>query len=459
MSTIATAPPQVSASSYSETRRHELRKSRMLMVDGNLVSNIRSVEAGACARVYEGGYWGFASSSTTGEAGAREVTELARRNARAMAKFGPRRKLELPNGRYRGEHEFKGKAALSPGECTERLAQIHAWCAAQFKDLKSTRLMAGDEHHRKHVANSEGSDAVASIQRALCYVTFIGEDERGSPVEVTEFLSGKGHLGDLDWSLESIKPQLESLYGHLQAKRSAVAARGGLATVVMGPQLAGILAHEAMGHPCEADLVLGGAVTGDLVGQQVASELVTMVDFAHTYEGEETVIPVYCDDEGTPARDAVLIKEGRLTEFMNSLETAARLGIKPTGSARAYAPNDEPLVRMRNTAILPGASKLQDMIAGIEDGYLLLRTGNGQADSTTEFMFAISLGYEVKGGKLGRAIRDTTISGSAIKVLQSVDAVSNDMHWNSGGYCGKKQPMVVSMGGPAIRARVHMGGE
>jgi TldD protein len=40
-----------------------------------------------------------------------------------------------------------------------------------------------------------------------------------------------------------------------------------------------------------------------------------------------------------------------------------------------------------------------------------------------------------------------------------VDAVSNDMHWNSGGYCGKKQPMVVSMGGPAIRARVHMGGE
>src|SRR5688572_24733693 len=209
MSTIATAPPPVSSASYSETRRHELRRSRMMMVDGNLVSNVRSVEAGACARVYEGGYWGFASSSTTGDAGAREVTEVARRNARAMAKFGPRRKLDLPNGRYRGEHEFRGKAPLSPGECTERLAQINAWCAAQFKGLKSTRLMAGDEHHRKHVANSEGSDAISSIQRALCYVTFIGEDERGSPVEVTEFLSGKGHLGDLDWSLDAIKAQLE----------------------------------------------------------------------------------------------------------------------------------------------------------------------------------------------------------------------------------------------------------
>ena len=200
-------------------------------------------------------------------------------------------------------------------------------------------------------------------------------------------------------------------------------------------------------------------MTGDLVGKRVASELVTMVDFAHTYDGTEVSMPVYCDDEGTPARDAVLIRDGILTEFMSSRETAARLGIAATGSARAYAPNDEPLVRMRNTAILPGKSKLDDMVAGIEDGYLMLRVGNGQADSTTEFMFAILLGYEVKNGRIGRAIRDTTISGSAIKVLQSVDAVSDQMYWSSGGYCGKKQPMVVSSGGPAIRGQVHVGGE
>ena len=67
--------------------------------------------------------------------------------------------------------------------------------------------------------------------------------------------------------------------------------------------------------------------------------------------------------------------------------------------------------------------------------------------------------YEIKGGKLGCAIRDTTVSGSAIKVLQAVDAVSNDMHWEAAGYCGKKQPMVVAMGGPALRTRVHIGGQ
>jgi TldD protein len=74
-------------------------------------------------------------------------------------------------------------------------------------------------------------------------------------------------------------------------------------------------------------------------------------------------------------------------------------------------------------------------------------------------MFGITLGYEIKNGKLGRAIRDTTVSGTAIKMLQSVDAVSDDMHWTCSGYCGKKQPMVVSMGGPALRGRAHLGGE
>ena len=108
MSSIAAVPPRTTASSYSESRRHEVRKSRLVMVDGNLVSNAHSVEAGASARVYEGGYWGFASTSETAGERVRELADLARRNAGAMARFGLRKKLELPRGRYRGEHEFKG---------------------------------------------------------------------------------------------------------------------------------------------------------------------------------------------------------------------------------------------------------------------------------------------------------------------------------------------------------------
>lgn len=444
---------------YLETRRHELRKRRLMMVDGNLTLNSQSTDSGASARAYDGGYWGFASTDDSSAAGVERVTQQARGNAAAMGRFGRKDPLPLPEGSYRGEHVFRGSPAIGQDECVERMAELSAWCKQRYPDLKSTRVVIGDEHHSKWLTTSTGSEVLNSIQRSLCYVVFTAIGQDGAPVEIMDAFSGKGSLADLDFSPAALEHQLDEMHRHVRAKCEAVPARGGKHTVVLAPELAGMLAHEAMGHPCEADLVLGGAVTRDLVGRRVASELVTMIDVAHTYGGEEVMIPVYADDEGMPARDAVLIRDGILTEFMNSRETAAKLGIRPTGSARAYAPSDEPLVRMRNTVIVPGTSRLEDMIAGVDEGYFLMKTANGQADSTTEFMFGISLAYEIKDGKLGRAIRDTTLSGSAIKVLQSVDAVSGDIHWNCSGYCGKKQPMVVSMGGPALRAQAHLGGE
>ncbi|MCW5635679.1 MAG: TldD/PmbA family protein [Rubrivivax sp.] len=444
---------------YLETRRHELRKTRLSMVDGNLDANLRTVQGGISARAYDGGYWGFASAPRDDAAAAARVQREARANAVAMGGFGARPAVALPGEVHVGQQAEHGRGELPTAERIERLAELHAFCMKQYPGLRSTRLMATDEHHVKQLETAGGGRSLARIQRAAAYVTLVGEGADGSPLELTEVISGIGTLADIDWSLAAFAPKLDALFGHLQAKRHAVPARGGLHRVVMAAELAGMLAHEAMGHPCEADSVLGGAITADLVGQPVASELVTMADLAHHFEGRELMCPVYADDEGTPARDVTMIERGILREFMHSRETAARLGLAPTGNARAYAPDDEPLVRMRNTAILPGASTLAQMIEGVDDGYLLLKTGNGQADSTTEFMFGIELAYEIRHGKLGRAVRDTTVSGSALRVLQSVDAVGREMEWSCSGYCGKKQPMVVSVGGPALRAMAHVGGE
>ena len=444
---------------YLETRRHELRKRRLQMVDGNLTQNLQTLDSGASARAYERGYWGFASTNDATAAGIEHVTVEARRNAVAMTRFGKKDSLALPLGSYRGEHVYKGRPAIGQDECVERMAELSAWCKQRYPDLKSVRVLMADEHHSKWLTTHNGNEVLNSIQRGVCQFVFTAIGADGAPVELVHSFSGKGSLADLDVAPEQIAAKLDEIHAHLRAKCDAVPARGGQHTLVLAPELAGMLAHEAMGHPCEADIVLGGAVTGNLVGQRVGSDLITMIDVANTFRGEETLIPVYADDEGTPATDAVLIKDGILTEFMNSRETAARMGIRPTGSARAYSPSDEPLVRMRNTVIVPGTSKLEDMIAGVEDGYYLVKTGNGQADSTTEFMFGIMLAYEIRNGKLGRAIKDTTVSGSAIKVLQSADAVSDDIYWSCSGYCGKKQPMVVSMGGPALRVKAHLGGE
>ena len=189
--------------------------------------------------------------------------------------------------------------------------------------------------------------------------------------------------------------------------------------------MGGMLAHEAVGHTVEADLVLGGSVAGPNLHKRVASDLVTLVDYAHTAFGETVPLPVYLDDEGTVAQDVTLIQNGILTGYMNNRETAQHFGMTPAGNARAWTYADEPLIRMRNTAILPGKDSLSDMIASIDDGYYLIDSSNGQADLTGEFMFGVSLGYEIKKGKLGRALLDTTVSGIAFEMLKTVDMVSD----------------------------------
>jgi TldD protein len=98
------------------------------------------------------------------------------------------------------------------------------------------------------------------------------------------------------------------------------------------------------------------------------------------------------------------------------------------------------------------------MIASVEDGYYLIDSSNGQADTTGEFMFGVSMGYEIKNGKLGRALLDTTISGVAFEMLKTVDMVSDNITWASSGFCGKKQMMPVGCGGPDLRCKVMIGG-
>jgi TldD protein len=287
---------------------------------------------------------------------------------------------------------------------------------------------------------------------------FTANTPDGAPVELFKVFGGYGYFDENFSDPGYLYEGIDQLYEKIMQKAEGVYPEAGYRQVVMHPDLAGILAHEAVGHTVEADLVLGGSVAAHNLGKKVASDMITMIDFANTALGKPAPLPIFVDDEGTLCEDAVLIKDGILTGYMNNRESAQHFNMKPQGNARAYLFSDEPLIRMRNTAILPGRDKLQDMIASIDNGYYLTNTNNGQADTTGEFMFGISMGYEIKNGKIGKAIRDTTISGIAFEMLKTVDMLSDDMYWTCSGMCGKKQPMPVGMGGPAIKCKVTMGG-
>lgn len=453
----------LSASSHKlsgegELRAHENRTVQFQMINGQLVGNARSSNAGLSARIFNKGAWGFASVPEISAAAADRVLKQASTNAMTLSKHVALfdRPMALANARGSKDYSTKNRK-LSSQEIIEFMNNLDAKIQAKYPDLKSRTLMVYEQDFEKEVLTTGGALCYSMLARSYVRV-FMSLDSENGPVDVQQIFGGIGQIEDNLPSEQEVERKLEEAYGHLRNKAKGVAAQAGMREVILDSKLAGILAHEAIGHTTEADLVMGGSVAGDYLGQQVASPLVTLVDFAHTALNKACPLPVFFDDEGIEAQDTVIIENGVLKNYMHSRESAARFGHKATGHARAWGFNDEPLIRMRNTAILPGQDRLEDMIASIDDGYYLLDHGNGQADSTSEFMFGVTLGYEIKKGKLGRALLDTTISGVAFDMLKTVTQVSNEMTWVSSGTCGKKQPMTVGMGGPAIKAQVNLGG-
>ena len=410
--------------------------------------------------VHEDGIWGFASRPELGEADILATIDDATRNAKFLAGRSGRAHVALPSHRASHSADFTTQGARrTQAEIVEFLHQLDTFITTEFPKLKSRSVQLADLDMEKQLFNSDGSSAYSNITRSLVVVNMVYINDQGAPVTLRKAFGGRGQFEDVFSQPSDLHAEISDLHAHLVNKLTAVVPRAGVRDVIMDAELAGILAHEAIGHTTEADLVREGSVAADCVGQRIASPLVSMVDFAHSYDGVTLPVPVYVDDEGVTANDVWLIKDGVLQDFMHNKESAQHFGEAITGNARAYQFYDEPLIRMRNTAILPGKDKLQDMIASIEDGYYLMWPSNGQADSTSEFMFGISLGYEIKNGQLGRAITDTTISGVAFDMLKTVTMVSDEMTWGCAGMCGKKQIIPVGMGGPAVKCQIHVGGE
>jgi TldD protein len=444
---------------YTELRAQENRTLGIQFLNGQMVANSSSTESGISARNFIKGIWGFASHPQISEASAERVLAESLRNAQFLSQKAKSQgaQLKIPGARYRLDLSTK-KSHWSSAEIIDRVKAYDQYLLTTYPDLSSRSLRVTQQDFIKEGINSEGAETYTHYARSYLIVS-LGLPSDSGQVELRKVMGNKGQIEDTFPSFETFKESVAELYEHLKDKSKGIMAEGGLKDVIMSSELAGILAHEAIGHTTEADLVLAGSVAGGALGKMVASPLVSLVDYAHTVFGEEAPMPVYFDDEGTSAEDTVIIENGLLKTYMNSKETALHFEQKATGHARAWGFNDEPLIRMRNTAIVPGKSKLEDMIASIDDGYFLMDHSNGQADSTSEFMFGVPMGYEIKKGKLGRAIRDTTISGVAFDMLKTVSMLSDEMTWVSAGTCGKKQPMTVGMGGPAVKCKVHMGGK
>ena len=443
---------------HTELRAQKNRTRRVTSVKGNLMGNSRTEESGVSARVRKNGVYGFSSMAELSEEAAKAVLEAASENAVFMDKHVGKSDPELPIITGNKVEEYFDIPETDQKVYIDFVKELENYVTKKYPNLASRTFVAMEETFEKDLVTSDGVDSHIVLPRSYVYVIFNAETKDGMPIELFKAIGGEGIFTKNFPNMEEAHSAADEVYENIMAKREGVYADAGEKTVILGGEMTGMLAHEAVGHTVEADLVRGGSIAGHKLNQRVGSDLVNLTDFAHTAFGERVPLPVFADDEGTPAVDCELIKNGILVGYMNNRETAEMFNMAPTGNARGFTFSDEPLIRMRNTVVHPGKDKLEDMIASIDDGYYLVDSGNGQADTTGEFMFGVTQGYEIKNGKLGKALLDTTVSGVAFDMLQTVDMVSDNLVWSSSGYCGKKQPMPTSMGGPELRCRITIGG-
>ena len=447
---------------YTELRVHINHTKNVQMMGGNVVTNSASARGGISSRSYEDGAFGFASFPSVSDDVIPGALKAAAENAALLGRRTRLGKGDLPEPTDRqpgdGVYDYRSKKApLTDAEQLDAVKAIDAYLRSKYPDLVNIDVSLQFLAMEKALATSSGALTYSYIPRTIVAVRLAYRADDGV-IDLYDTFGGFGdpqeHLADVTEFYDG----LDTLYTRVREKAAGVYCKPGEHDVIMDSKLAGILAHEAIGHTCEADLVLGGSIAGDYVGQTVASEKVTLVDYADRGPDGNGGIAIHVDDEGVACKDVTIIENGVLKTFLHNKDTAREMGAEPTGNARAFAFDDEPLVRMRNTAIAPGTDKIEDMIASVDHGYYLIQPTNGQADSTSEFMFGVGMGYEIENGKITRAVRDTTISGVAFDMLKTITHVSDDLTWGKGGMCGKKQMIPVGMGGPAVKARITIAG-
>jgi len=235
--------------------------------------------------------------------------------------------------------------------------------------------------------------------------------------------------------------------GTAVALLDAGAVKGGKMRAVLDPELAGVFAHEAVGHASEGDLIQeGNSVLKGRTGEKIGGEILTIVDDPTLHEFG--FCPV--DAEGTAVARTEIIRRGVVNAFLHNRESLAAVGNGIAGHARAM-PGEPPLVRMSNTFIENGDASRDEIFAECRNGIFLAGSRGGQVDPGRGiFQFNAEYGYLVENGECTKMIRDVSLSGEILSTLHSIALCGNDRKM-SPGYCGKGgQSVPVSDGAPHV---------
>lgn len=224
--------------------------------------------------------------------------------------------------------------------------------------------------------------------------------------------------------------------------------------VVLDPQVAGFLVHEAIGHLSEADRlpqdVRNQIVTGGRV--RIGPDDLNVTD--HTKNSlARGAIPF--DDEGIRCVDAPLVRGGYWEGLLHSRQTASADSAATTGNSRTTSYRHAPLCRMRTTEIHGGRAAREDMLLDSDDALYLGCPQEGEVPAGKVRIRAWA--WRIRDGEVRDCQGPATLLGEAPTVLGEIDAVGTDRRVIDGHPgCGRKGQsglLPVSMIAPTLRLR------
>ncbi len=304
-----------------------------------------------------------------------------------------------------------------------------------------------DEQKRILVVTSDGVKAEDLQPKSYLYASVTAQ--RNGHLERASY--NFGGRRDFSFYTQALVNELcQEVVSRVMVLFDAVKPPAGEMPVVLGPGVTGILLHEAIGHGMEADFNRKKTSTfATMIGKKVAEPFVTIVDDG-TNENLSGSLNV--DDEGTPGQKTYLVENGILTSYMHDKISARHYNVKPTGNGRRQNYEHYVQPRMRNTYMLAGPAKPEDVIASVKNGIYIQDVSNGQVKiGEGDFAFYVSQGRLIEDGKLTAPIKDVNIMGNGPKMLANITMLADDLQMNRGGSasCGKGgQYVPVGFGQP-----------
>lgn len=437
---------------FSEVYIENRISKQIVMEESKFRSGLYGISQGAGVRVISGNKTGYAYTDVVDETGLMRAAEVASYVASggtagttmslSVADYGSFVTVEMPLGEIADEQRI------------EMIRRADQAALAYDPRIKMAMVDYYDEVRGRVIANSEGLYLRDELP-LLFFIVQAMSSEGGSRHMARERLSM--HSGFEMFSQVTPEEVARNAAREAIVMLAAQEAPAGIMDVVMQNGWGGVLVHEAVGHPLEADNIAKGigAFTGK-VGQKVASDCFTMIDDGTlpNYRGT-----INHDDEGTPAQRNVLIENGVLNGYMTDILSAGQLGMNRTGNGRRESFRYIPIPRMTNTFIAQGNDDPSEILASTKKGIYVQSLSGGSVNPVTGmFNFTCREAYLIENGKKTVPVRGATLIGSCMDVISNIDAVGNDLAFGP-GICGKGQSAEVTAGQPTVRIRgINVGG-